>query len=444
MRRGVSIGVAATVVVAWAARAVAQASTFAPETVSVGDWQIGPVIELEARGEYRHDLDDRDRGLLVERARLGIDASRGPLEARVVGQDARSVDLAGGDAVAGFPAFAFTGAYEAWAEVRTDGARPSFVRVGRQPVVWGEGRLIGMADASPAGRSLDAVRGRIVSGDGAVEILAAALEDWPSTPPASIDPYAGLVGATAEWAFDPLLAVEASGLARLARRDAIDLTAVKGQTYTVTGRMHGDGRAWSWGVEGAYQWGHVEGATRAGPSFFTGRRAAWAAAGPVAYAFERAVAAPTIRLAVAYATGDRSGSTYRAFDPMIPDVRVWHGPMDAFAWSNEAEASARAAIAPWTDGVMAIEYRYAVLAQPGAAWRSATLRTIGQAPGNTDGVLGHEIDSTVEWSPCVPVRLRVGYSALVLGDGARAILAASQSGSAHVSHWAYGEARVDF
>jgi hypothetical protein len=443
MRRGVSIGMGAMVVV-WAARAPGQASTAASETVPVGDWQIGPVIELEARGEYRHDLDDRDRGVLVERARLGVDASRGPIEARVVGQDARSLDLAGGDVVGGAPAFAFTGAYEAWAGARTDGARPSFIRVGRQPVVWGEGRLIGAADASPAGRSLDAVRGLLVSGDAAVEVLGAALQDWPATPPFSIDPYAGLVGARAEWAIDPLFALEASGLVRLARRDPLDQTAVKGQTYTATARLHGDARGWTWDGEGAYQWGHVEGVTRAGPSPFTGRRAAWAGAGHVAYSFERAWAAPTIRLAAAYATGDRSASTYRAFDPMIPDVRVWHGAMDAFAWSNEAEASARAAMAPWTDGVVTVEYRYAVLAQPGAAWRSATLRTIGQAPGNTDGILGHEIDSTVEWSPCVPVRLRVGYSALVLGDGARAILAASQSGSAHVSHWAYGEARVDF
>jgi hypothetical protein len=318
------------------------------------------------------------------------------------------------------------------------------VRVGRQPIVWGEGRLLGAADESPTGRSLDAVRGRLVFGDAAVELLAAALQDWPSATGFSIDPYGGLFGARAEWAIDPLFAAEVYGLARLARRDPSLQTAVKGQTYTGSARLHGEGRAWTWGAEGAYQLGHVEGLTRFGSSGFSGGRAAWAVASHVARIFDRAIWTPTVRLGVAYASGDEAGSRYRAFDPLLPDVRTWHGAIDVFAWSNEAEANARLAIVPWTDGQIAIEYRYAMLAQAAGAWQSAYLETIGSAPGNTHTELGHEVDGSVQWSPWARVRLQAGYSVLVLGDGARAILATNATGAARISHYAYGEATVAF
>jgi hypothetical protein len=316
--------------------------------------------------------------------------------------------------------------------------------VGRQPVTWGEGRLLGAADASPTGRSLDGVRGRVALGDGAVELLGAALEDWPSVGGFSVSPYGELFGARGEWAFDPLFALEGYVLVRLARANPTLQSAVKGPTYTGAARFHGDGRAWTWGVEGAAQWGRVDGAPRAGFDDFTGQRAAWAVAGHVAHAFEGTYATPTIRLGAAYATGDDSGSKYRAFDPLLPDVRTWHGALDAFAWSNEAEANARVSIATWADGLAAVEYRYARLAQPGSPWQSGYLRSIGQVAGNTHPELGHEIDAVLQWSPWTSVRLEAAYSALVLADGAKALLAATYGSTARVAHSAYGEARVDF
>jgi hypothetical protein len=102
----------------------------------------------------------------------------GALQGRVVLQDARTLDLGSTSTpLIGPGSFGVTGAFEAWAEAHTDSMRPSFVRVGRQPVTWGEGRLLGEEDWSPAGRSLDAVRGRLAVGDGSFELLAAALTD---------------------------------------------------------------------------------------------------------------------------------------------------------------------------------------------------------------------------------------------------------------------------
>jgi hypothetical protein len=202
-------------------------------------------------------------------------------------------------------------------------------------------------------------------------------------------------------------------------------------------RLHGDGSSWTWGAEGAYQIGYATG--------YAAPRAAWAAAGHVEHRFERVPSRPAIRLGASVATGDTGGRVYRAFDPLLPDVHAWHGAMDLFTWSNEGEASARLSIAPWVDGVATLEYRYARLVAPGGSWRSGYLVTIGAAPQNSSADLGHEVDAVIAWSPWSPVDLVAGYSALIMGDGARAIVAASRPASgADVSQLAYGQARVRF
>jgi hypothetical protein len=413
----IRVGVVAGLVVvgAWARAASAQVVAPAPEVISIGDWQLAPVVEARVRGEYRYDLDGENRGFLVERARLGVDVQRGPVEGRVVLDDVRVWGLAAGQPQGWEPAAQpLTGAYEAWAEAHSSSARPAFLRVGRQPVQWGEGRLLGVSDWSPRGRTLDAVRGRLPLGDGAFELLAAVVSD-----PVALPLAAGteLFGARGEWVYHPLFAVEGYVLARLSQLPS-SYQSVHGQTYTGALRLHGDASAWTWGIEGAYQLGRAED-VRGGED-----RAAWAAAAHVAHTFERLMLLPTVLVGGSYASGDDGSSTYHAFDQILPDVHVWHGAMDLFGWSNEAEVSARAAIAPWTDAVASIEYRYARLAQPGGAWRSDYLVQIGTDPTNTQPDLGHEVDAVLTWSPWVAIELVAGYSFLVLGEGARAVLRA--------------------
>ncbi len=137
---------------------------------------------------------------------------------------------------------------------------------------------------------------------------------------------------------------------------------------------------------------------------------------------------PALQVGADYASGDSGGATYRAFDPLLPDVHHWQGAMDLFAWSNEEEANARVSIVPATDALVRLEYRYVRLAQAGAAWRTAYLTTVGSAPGNTNANLGNEIDAMFRWSPWDPLDLELGYSVFLLGEGARVILAANALG----------------
>jgi hypothetical protein len=429
-RVGVTAGL---IVFAWAARASAQIAPPAPDSVAIGDWQLAPLLEVRARGEYRHDLDGQDRGSLVERARLGVDVQRGPVEGHVVLQDVRDWDLAAGNErpwESG--ALASTGAYEAWLEAHSASPSPMFVRLGRQPVTWGEGRLLGIADWAPRARSLDAVRGGLPVADGELELLAATLSDPTG---ATLASFGELFGARGQWAFHPLFAIEGYVLARLAQDNppsGTDVT-VRGQTYTGALRLHGDAFAWTWGIEGAYQGGYADD-LNGGSS-----RSAWAAAGHVAHMFERIVLTPTFRVGASYASGEDGARTYHQFDPMFPDVHVWQGAMDLFAWSNEYEGNARVAAVPWTDAVARLEYRYARLVQAGGAWIAANLAPVGQAPANASPDLGHEIDAVLTWLPWPQVELTAGYSMLILGDGARAILTAPGLAPPDVSHFAYAQ-----
>jgi hypothetical protein len=411
---------AGLVVGAWCAGARAQVPPPAPDTLALGDWRVAPVLEARVRGEYRWDLDAQNRGFLVERSRLGLDAERGGVEARVVLQDARVWDLGAGDNKAWEPGEMHqTTAYEAWGEARTSAPRPAFLRIGRQPVTWGEGRLLGVADWSPTARSLDAARGVLPVGDGSFELLAATLSD-PADTSGGATAVGELFGARGEWTFRPLFAVDACVLARLVQLHN-NYPSVRGQTYTGSLRLHGDTEAWTWGLEGAYQLGRAEDIN------LGENRAAWAAAAHVAHKFERVVGLPTVRLGASYATGDDGSGTYHAFDQLLPDVHAWHGAMDLFGWSNEAEVSARVGVAPWTDAVAAVEYRYARLVQPGGAWRTDYLVEIGPAPNNKQADLGHEVDAVLTWSPWTSLELTGGYSLLVMGDGARALIRATES-----------------
>jgi hypothetical protein len=392
----------------------AQAPPPAPTTLAVGDWQIAPVAQVRSRAEYRYDLGAEDQWMVIERARLGADAVDGPVEARVVLQDARA--LSPGDTAPGpddTPASSFTGAYEAWGEAHTGIRNGSYLRIGRQPVEWGEGRILGTNDWSAAGRSLDAARARLSVGDGAFEVLGALLLD-PAIPNAQNN-YGELLGGRAQWTFDPLLAVEGYFLWRVAHQRPIldDYQSVQGRTGVGALRVHGNGHGWLYAAEGAYELGHTDS--------WDLERTAFAAAGHVSKQLESVVWQPTLGVSASYASGyGGSGKTFTGFDPILPDVNRWHGLLDLVTWSNEFDVSGSVHASPWQDGDVGVAYRYLRLADPAGPWTGGYEETIAiPNRGNTNGELGHEVDATVRWTPWTPLDLAAGYGLLVVSDGAR-------------------------
>lgn len=469
--------------------AFAQSPPAAPTSIALGDFQLTPSLEVRTRGEYRRDAPDlggfdfygrlgprvRDAWVVSERSRLGLGVERGAVRAQFTLQDARAFGAPSPTATLG----AARGPgrlepYEAYLEMRSSGARPSTFRLGRQAVVWGEGRLVGKADFSPVGRSLDAARLHVATGKLDVEALAAILEvpgplgtsfdDRYSTPHSGVQLY----GLTAKWTVDPLLVVEAFALARVSRSSGAELDGsrfavarLSGETYTGALRVSGDHKGWTYGAEGAYQLGTASSLTVSGSDI-----RAFAAAGHVSKTLPEVRLTPTFRVGGSYASGDDGkGGKYTQFDPLLADPQRFHGQMDLFSWSNAIDVTGRAQIVPWTDTAFALEYRYARLAEASGEWIGGYLTAIGRAApppgaaaagyavpvGSPDPELGHELDAVFTWRPWIPLELRAGWSGLLLGDGARGIMSAFARGRADnagvvtastITHYAYTQATL--
>jgi hypothetical protein len=458
---GVSLGVAL------ASPAEAQQPPAAPEKIAVGDWQLSPSMGVRVWGEYRRDAPDlggldffgrptprvRDAWLVMERARLGLGVERGAVRGQITLQDARALGSPSPNArFIGSRGVGKLEPYEAFLEMRSSGARPHYLRLGRQAVVWGEGRLVGDADLGPAGRSLDAARGRLAFGNFDFEAVAVILEvpgplgtafgdtTGPSTSGVQ------LYGLSAGWTIDPLLKIEVFGLARVSRSRGAELDGsrfaaarLSGERYTAALRVSGDKSGWSYGAEGAYQLGTAASIALGGSDI-----SAWAAAVHVQKTVDELLFTPTFRLAGSYASGDDGKGAYKQFDPLLADPRRFHGQTDLFAWSNMMDVAARAQVVPWRDTTFALEYRYARLAQSRGEWIGSYLTAIGSnvvppaipttpaAPppriGDGEEELGHELDVVFTYRPWIPLELRAGWSGLLLGDAARSIMSAHARG----------------
>jgi len=448
--------------VAYAGLASAQ-PTSPPDGVAVGDFWFRPRVELRVRGEYHHDAVARSpAGIPIlgsqlgapsriahqwvahERARLGLEVERGVLTAVVVVQDARvagfSTVLGGG----GADDRATTSFHAAYLEARSREWRPSFVRLGRQEIAWGEGRLLGISDWFLRPRALDAVRARFTSRLLDVEALATILSP-PGSIPAEYERQVGgaaglgsgaqLYGLLGTIHLDPLLHGEVMGLARVARAPLLPLLAPS-DTYVIDGRVFGERGGLGYAAEFAYELGRL-----AVPG---GRRlSAWAATAHVDWQ-SSLMFRPKLVLGSSYATGDdgSASGTMHTFDPILPDARSGLGQMGLYAWSNIFDGSFTITATPLEEIGVTLAYRYVRLAHAKGTWFAANLAPVGQNIANESAFLGHELDAVVRYSPVDVLTLRAGYGAMLTGDGARTILSGRPDGGPRLLSTAFVEVRL--
>jgi hypothetical protein len=378
--------------------------------------------------------------------RVGLGLTYGKFRGQVTLQDARLLGWIPGGSQAAAPGFGSFAPFEAWFDVRTDEVDPTLeVRVGRQVVTWGEGRLLGARDWWQGGASLDAARVRLHLGDGLteLEVLAAMLAPpgHPTPPQGANDGTSRdgtgtqLYGIRSAWHLFPLLHVEASGLARVAR-EPLRPELARGDTVTADLRFFGDYRGVSYSAEGSYQLGRVASydVNRTVSAFAAAARVDWQTALPLDFRFG---------LSGAYASGDASngtGGSLRRFDPILPDVHRHHGMMDLVAWSNVLEGAGSVAAKPLE--ILDVQLRYAALglAEPNDRWTTAGMLPVGVAPGNTSRMLGHELDLRLAFEPRKGVLVDAGYGLLVTGEGARNVLASAGRGTPDLLHFGYLQA----
>lgn len=466
-------------------------------SIVIGAWTFKPEAELRVRGEYRRNPLDSvglaapvlwdpapssgggtasaaanpniDNAWAVsERTRLGLSVERAQVTATLILQDARvlgdlpatqiSPSLAAGSGLGGLGSFAGAGGFsvfESYIDIHSTSGRAMFLRVGRQRVVWGDGRLLGESDWTLSPRSLDAARFGVELGDFDLELLAALLAP-PGTyiePPAnsasdaSIKRGSGaqLFGLDLVWHGMPLLNAELSALYRASRTISANglLSAptpalTPSDTITLDGRVFGDYRGFRYSAEGAYQLGRVAsyGVNRDISAFAISARASLETALPWHLTFGAQGA---------YASGDDGNPDttlpQKRFDPLLADAYENVGPMGFYAWSNILSVGGFINVKP-ADWVSAqAGYRFASLANAKGRWTSASLTSLGSDATTDAGTLGHEIDVALTLNPWDVVEFKTGYGLFAYGDKAKALLANTPA-AADMQHWVYFQTLV--
>lgn len=455
------------------------------ESIVIGAWTFRPSVELRLRGEARKNpatygsnsiavLRDTYQGkapityLSVptgigtlwsasERTRLGMTVDRGPITGAVVLQDSRVLGDVPGSVGLGALGGQGTGAYglslrEAYIDIHSQSGKPMFLRVGRQRVVWGDGRLVGENDWSPFPRALDAARFGIKVSDFDFEVmgvlLTAPFTQLVSGPSSGSGSNAAaeqskswigsqLYGFNAKWHLLPLLNPELTALARVSRLPET-FAGVGNDTVALSARFSGDHRGFRYSAEGVYELGRVAsyGVNRDISAFAAAARASLETALPGHLTFG---------VQGALASGDNGTSdpntVQTRFDPLLPDAFANHGAMGLYAWSNLLEAGGDVEIKPLDVLSVRASYRFAALADPNGRWTTGSLEAIGASNENSSRALGHELDATVTLKPWEPIEIRAGYGLFLFGDKAKAILSrANQKEGAQ--HWGYLQALV--
>lgn len=439
------------------------------EGIEIGDWLFRPSLEIRVRGEYRRNpvdvggdayasdavwADDYlstspplansfprvfDRWSLGERARLGLGVSYDLISAQLTLQDARVLGVVPGAQRetdgGGLGEFAPVAAY---IHLRSDADEPfAEVRVGRQSVHWGDGRLLGSSDWSPRSTSLDAVRLWLHFGAVDTQLLAAMLA-VPTPIPAEYGDQdfegtgAQLYGMHSVWNGHELLNVDVTVLGRVAR-DPFPRSLTRSNTLVVGGRLSGGQRGVHYALEGAAQFGEVAsyGVNRTVSAFGLAGRVSWLTALPGRLTFSGQGS---------YASGDDSGGnpgeTLSRFDPILPDTHLHGGKMDLYGWSNRIDAGGAIGIEPFDAFEVEASLAWVALAEPGDRWVTETLGTVGSAVGNTSRHLGEEIDVALHYAPWDALAFRASYGVFVLGDGGKAVVASSGRGDPSLLHHA--------
>lgn len=477
-------------VLALSATALAQATPL-PESIPIGSFTFRPSVELRVRGEYREapfdiggayftssavlgdayqsNLPPRfdaptyltplypNQWAATSRARIGLGVDRGAVTAQLVLQDSRT--LAGSNVV-GFGItqneyFSSLGLFEGYIDIHSK-KRSVWFRVGRQRIVWGDGRLVGEGDFLQYPRAFDAARfglswkrfdvdafaaliGAGIGGLGGLNTPAAGgstSTTTSSTFPATTGSQ--LYGLRVAWHAMPLLNAEIGSLARVVRAPiANDLTP--SDTFVLSARLSGDKRGVRYSVEGAYELGRISSfeVNRDLRAFAAAGRATWETALPWHMTFGAEAA---------YASGD-DGSTDPAavqtrFDPISPDKRPGHNLMGLYAWSNSIVAGGDIAVRPAEPVGINVGYRFVGLAEPKGRWTSASLVAIGASPTNESHVLGHQLDLGVGMRFWQPLTIDAGYGLFLTGEGAKNILEASGRGRLSAQHFGYLQATL--
>ncbi|MBI4376952.1 MAG: alginate export family protein [Elusimicrobia bacterium] len=305
---------------------------------------------------------------------------------------------------------------------------PVLLRVGRQELSYGDGRMISPLDWSNIGRAWDGVR---LSGGPAQwradlfvtkikEVAGFKRDAW----------FSGLYGsceAVPEHEFD----------AYMLFRDQGDgtLTAESGRKgnlaeRTAGSRIRGKIGGADYSAEAAWQFGRIAG----------DQIRSYAGAATAGYTFETAWK-PRVGIELDHGSGDKDPNDARrgAFEPLFPFAHIYQGQQDIFSWKNGEDWVFTTRAEPGGGWQLQADYHWFRLAHGRDGWYDALGGLIRRdATGASGRKVGHEIDLTARVMLRKAVKLWFGVSRFWNSSYVKG------TGGGGDRNWGFFQATVDF
>lgn len=334
---------------------------------------------------------------------------------------------------------------------------PFLLKVGRQELLYGDERFIGIGDWSNTGRSFDAAKLRFENDLLWVDAFSGRVVvpfDNHFNESNDYDWFSGLYASTRK-----LLPWQETQLYFLARNVGAQApnasaTGVPGtpnsarDIYTVGVRfksLPAKLGAWDYSAEIAGQFGSV---------VQTGIRRdleALAADAAVGYSWTKAFGSPRLGLGYTYASGDDSAADGKSqtFEPLFGTNHKFYGLMDLWGLRNIQSGRVVASIKPLKQLTLSTEYHLLWLADTADFFfpESGGGRT-GNGYGRNpqfDGFVGSELNLLATYSPTSDTDVQLGYGHFFVGPYIRqSVNSAPANGGTSAANWIYAQVRLSF
>jgi hypothetical protein len=346
---------------------------------------------------------------------------------------------------------------QAWAAVGNPQDFPLMAKVGRQELIYGDQRLIGVADWLNFGRTYDAAKMRFQTSNLWVDafISQPVLPDLRGFDTSdSHDKLSGLYASTRT-----LIPVQESQLYFLARNtdphpayeaaekpvqyplaSPRDIYTVGARVRSLPGQLDG----WDYAAEAAYQFGRFETSTTS-PSLTQDAYAVHVMAG---HTWSETALAPRLGVEYNYGSGDSSPSDGRhgTFDNLFPSQHGLYGIMDFFSLQNIHDLHLATSVKLWQPLTVSLDGH--------AFWLATTDDYFYQAngaPRTTGGYgihpgygsfVGSELDLTATLAMTSYASVQGGYAHFFAGDYVKDSLAGH--GGAADADYVYAQMTFNF
>ncbi len=409
-------------------------------------------LRFEAR-ENNRDFDRsvndvRDDGWLLSRFRLGLTIRPSSwLKIYAQTQDTREWFSTRGNVpgISGVEGGDYFDLRQLYVELGNPKQFPLTLTVGRQPLNYGDNRLIADSKWGNFGRTYDGAKLRLQTDKFWVDAFAVRpvqIRKNEVNDSDSADNFFGIYGGT------DALGFQTTELYFLYRDKAdaqpdLDPTNKTNANGSYTGpaqRIATVGTRWKskpgalqgfdYTAEFAYQFGHVWTGAKTTPRL---NHHAFALALTGGYTWEDSPWKPRLGIEYDFASGDRNpkdGSS-QSFQNLFPSNHANYGFMDEFAWRNLHDARVSLSARPRKNVEVTLDYHAFWLADTSDYWYgsngNSTLRTTTPGRAGKDvrsigasNFAGHEVDFTTNWKVNKNLSVLFGYSHFFAGDYLRA------------------------